>query len=55
MKECWQYMLSLFENQEKAAKALRKAVDLGSYQAAVSKIFQERPFLSIDKRSPERL
>lgn len=55
MKECWQYMLSLFENHEKAAKALRKAVDLEGYQAAVGKIFQELPFLSIDKGLTERL
>ena len=40
MKELWFYMIGLFEENEKAAKALRKTSDFAAFEAQVSNIFQ---------------
>lgn len=43
MKEIWSYMISLFPDSEKEAKAIRKAADIPSYRAAVDNLFREKP------------
>lgn len=43
MKEIWSYMISLFPDSAKQAKAIRKATDIASYRAAVDMLFRERP------------
>lgn len=43
MKELWFYLIGLFDDNEKAAKALRKASDHTVFEARVSDIFQNLP------------
>lgn len=43
MKELWFYMIGLFDENEKAAKALRKASDYAVFEAQVSDIFCRLP------------
>ena len=43
MKEVWFYLIGLFENSEKAAKALRKTSDPDSFERQVSDIFRCLP------------
>lgn len=43
MKELWFYLIDLFENSEKAAKALRKAPDPAAFEAQIAEIFRSLP------------
>ena len=44
MKELWGYMISLFEDGERAAKKIRKAQHLSDYQREVDRLFQDGNF-----------
>lgn len=43
MKELWFYLIGLFENNEKAAKALRKASDPTAFEVQTANIFRSLP------------
>lgn len=43
MKELWFYLLGLFEDSDKAGKALRKATDSSTFEAQVNHIFTHCP------------
>jgi len=45
MKEIWSYMISLFSENEKYAKKIKKAVRLHDYEEAVASLFRERDLL----------
>lgn len=46
MKELWFYLIGLFEDCDKAGKALRKAADSSSFEAQVNHIFAHCPLRS---------
>ncbi len=43
MKENWRHLLCRFEGSEKLGKQLRKATDMGQYEATVAQIFHTLP------------
>lgn len=43
MKELWFYLIGLFEDSEKAGKALRKTADSNSFEAQINYIFAHSP------------
>lgn len=43
MKEIWFYLIGLFDDHDKHAKALRKAADSAAFEARVADIFRELP------------
>ncbi|HEX9061502.1 MAG TPA: tRNA-dihydrouridine synthase family protein [Clostridia bacterium] len=45
MKELWFYMISIFTDNEKYAKKIKKATKLHDYEEAVSRLFRERDIL----------
>lgn len=51
MKEMWFYMIGLFGDNGKAAKALRKTSDYKAFENQVSEIFRHLPLLEENKMS----
>ncbi len=45
MKELWFYMISIFSDNEKYAKKIKKATKLHDYEEAVSRLFREQNIL----------
>lgn len=43
MKELWSYLILMFDNRERLAKQLRKAVSLSEYHIIVTHIFRDLP------------
>ena len=41
MKEVWFYLIHLFGDSQRHAKAIRKARDTGEYESAVTAVFRE--------------
>ena len=55
MKEVWCYMISLFPDSRRHAKAIRKANTVEDYRAAVEALFAEREVAPLDEWSFGRL
>ena len=51
MKEIWFYLINLFDNNEKAGKALRKTADSQAFEVQVRQIFRSLPLRSENKMS----
>ena len=45
MKEVWFYLIHLFGDSQRHAKAIRKARDTGEYESAVAAVFRELELL----------
>ena len=45
MKEVWFYLIHLFGDSQRHAKAIRKARDTGEYESAVTAVFRELELL----------
>ena len=45
MKEVWFYLIHLFGDNAKHARAIKKARDTGEYESAVAAVFRELPLL----------
>jgi len=55
MKEIWCYMISLFPDSRRHAKAIRKAGTVGDYRAAVEALFADRDPAPLDEWTFGRL
>ena len=55
MKEFWSYMISLFPDNAKYAKAIRKAVTPADLRDATARLFDEREIVQIEQWEFRRL